>query len=492
MSGVIALDWISSMGGSEKVRDVMVETFPDAEVRRVWNDGASLRHPTRVVRESRITKTPLMRSKATYKRRSNALAWGVGATAALIGVQFAHVHVFTVVTVFWLLSAKAKPGRWGVAIGLGLAVIPVAITALTGDLVNNATLGLQLLALAGNAIMIAAKSDRDDRRLMLYGVLSTSTLASVVALIQVSGVPGVELWHHNISSLGRPQGIYPEPDWLGLFGAIGLVLAWRMLPRSTLRNLVLALNAATLALAFARAAWVGLAAAVVLHVAFSLVGRRRESRQAKSRTVPTLLFLVAFAGVGLAASPGLRTDLTARAQSIFFSNASDVSGRARVQQAETLIQLAETAPWFGHGISASGRVGVSGIYDPRSENSVGSNWVLSLWVDAKYLAAPLILLLIGAAAASARTVAGQGLAVVVVNNLFSNASFSPITWLLLGLVLAARSVPVSDQPEHDAVDGEQYHTSHERPDGVSTTESPRPPRRMVAHTPRHRPTEEWT
>ncbi|WP_406427824.1 hypothetical protein OHA59_19190 [Streptomyces sp. NBC_01589] len=492
MSGIIALDWISSMGGSEKVHDVKVETFAHAEVRCLRNDDAGLRHPPRVVRESWIAKAPLRRSKAAYKHHSNALAWGVGASGALIGVQVSNVHVFTVVTVFWLLSVHAKPGRWGIAIGLGLAVIPVATTALTGNLVNNATLALQLLALAGNATMIAAKSDRDDRRLMLYGVLSTSTIASVVALMQVSGVLGVELWHREISSLGRPQGIYPEPDWLGLFGAIGLVLAWRMLPRSTFRNVVLALNTATLALAFARAAWVGLVAAVVLHVAFSLVDRRRECRQARGRTVPTLLFLVAFAVVGLAASPGVRADLADRAQSIFISDPDDVSGRARVQQAETLIRLAETAPWYGNGISASGRVGVSGIYDPRSENSVGSNWVLSLWVDAKYLAAPLILLLIGVAAAGARTAAGQALAVVLVNNLFSNASFSPITWLLLGLVLAARSVRVNDQPAHTAADGEQHHAHRESPNGVGTAESPGPPRRMAAHTPRHRATEECT
>lgn len=417
-----------------------------------------------------------------------------GATGALIGVQVSHVHVFTVVTVFWLLRVQAKPGRWGVAVGLGLAVIPVAITAFTGELVDNAALALQLLALAGNATMIAAKSDRDDRRLMLYGVLSTSTIASVVALMQVSGVLGVGLWHGEISSLGHPQGIYPEPNWLGLFGAIGFVLAWRMLPRSTFRNVVLALNASTLALAFARAAWLGLVAAVVLHVAFSLVDRRRESRQARGRTVPALLFLVAPAAVGLAASPGLRADLVDRAQSIFISDPDDVSGRARVQQIEGLIRLAETAPWYGHGISASGHVGVTGIYiyHPRSENSVGSNWVLSLWVDAKYLAVPLILLLIGAAAAGARTVAGQALAVVMVNDLFSNASFSPITWLLLGLVLAARSVRVNDQPAHAAADSEQHHAHRESPNGVGTTESPGPPRRMAAHTPRHRATEEWT
>ncbi|MFI6492308.1 hypothetical protein [Streptomyces sp. NPDC050564] len=492
MSGVIALDWISSMGGSEKVRDVMVETFPDAEVRCLRSDDAGLRYPTLVVRESRIAKAPLRRTKATYKHRSTALAWGVGATAALIGVQVLHVHVFTVLTVFWLLSVQAKPGRWGVAIGLGLAVIPVAITAFTGELVDNAALALQLLALAGNATMIAAKSDRDDRRLMLYGVLSTSTIASVVGLMQVSGVLGLGLWHREISSLGRPQGIYPEPDWLGLFGAIGFVLAWRMLPRSTFRNVVLALNASTLALAFARAAWLGLFAAVVLHMAFSLADRRRESRQARGRTVPTLLFLVALAAVGLAASPGLRADLADRAQSIFISNPNDVSGRARVQQIEGLTRLAETAPWYGHGISASGRVGVTGIYNPRSENSVGSNWVLSLWVDAKYLAVPLILLLIGAAAAGTRTVAGQALAVVVVNNLFSNASFSPITWLLLGLALAARSVPVNDRPERDAADGEQHHTHRERPNGVGTTESPRPPRPHGRPHPAHRATDEWT
>lgn len=52
------------MGGSEKVRDVMVETFPDAKVWCLRNDDAGLRYPIRVVRESWIVRAPLPRSKA--------------------------------------------------------------------------------------------------------------------------------------------------------------------------------------------------------------------------------------------------------------------------------------------------------------------------------------------------------------------------------------------------------------------------------------------
>lgn len=64
MSGVIAHDWISRVGGAEKVLDAMVGAFPTAEVWCLWNDDPVARYPSRTVRESWLARTPLRRTKA--------------------------------------------------------------------------------------------------------------------------------------------------------------------------------------------------------------------------------------------------------------------------------------------------------------------------------------------------------------------------------------------------------------------------------------------
>jgi O-antigen ligase len=364
----------------------------------------------------------------------------MGVTGALVAVQVANVHIFTVVTFLWFLSVRrGRQGRWGRAGAVVVSVVPIALTALIGDLVNNPLLALQLLALALNAGLISAKSNSGDRRYMLFGILASCTLAACVAILQVGGVLPIELWHHDISTVGRPLGIYPEPDWLGLFAAIGSILAWRLIdPRATVRYILLALNVTALALAFARAAWVGLAASVMIFFLFRLFTRRNL----RGGVLAAGLFITALAAIGLVLAPTIRTDLESRVESIFVHDSTDISGNARVQQTDGLLRLAQTAPWYGHGLSASGHVGVSGVYDPGSANSVGSNWILSFWVDAKLLALPLMLLLVLTTVCTARLIQGQMLVVLLVNDLFSNATFFPILWLSLGLAIAAVRLPL--------------------------------------------------
>jgi hypothetical protein len=118
----------------------------------------------------------------------------------------------------------------------------------------------------------------------------------------------------------------------------------------------------------------------------------------------------------------------------------DVSARARQQQLTSLRELEAIAPWNGLGLSASGRVGVSGdiTYIGQADNSVASNWILGWWVDGKLLALPLIALFIGAAVVAARRVSGRVLLLVLVSSLFSNALYIPVAWLALGACLADR------------------------------------------------------
>ena len=112
---------------------------------------------------------------------------------------------------------------------------------------------------------------------------------------------------------------------------------------------------------------------------------------------------------------------------------------ARNQQLESLWHLESIAPWNGLGISASGRVGVSGdiTWIGQADNNVASNWVLGWWVDGKLLAVPLIALFVCAALIRANRVSGRILLLVLISSLFSNALYIPIAWLALGACLVS-------------------------------------------------------
>lgn len=62
MPGIIVHEWISKHGGSENVVDAMATTFPDAEIRCLWNDAPN-RFVGRTIKESWLARTPLRRSK---------------------------------------------------------------------------------------------------------------------------------------------------------------------------------------------------------------------------------------------------------------------------------------------------------------------------------------------------------------------------------------------------------------------------------------------
>ncbi|WP_237242808.1 glycosyltransferase [Rothia nasimurium] len=63
MTGLIIHEWIEKFGGSEKVLDKFVETYPDSEIFTLWNN-APLRYPENQVHESLIARTILRGRKA--------------------------------------------------------------------------------------------------------------------------------------------------------------------------------------------------------------------------------------------------------------------------------------------------------------------------------------------------------------------------------------------------------------------------------------------
>lgn len=360
------------------------------------------------------------------------LAWTVGATAGLQSIQVARVHVFCIVTVVWLIFGvlRHQRGRWRIGWPLALlaAAALLASTALTGEMVNSPLLGIQLMILAGTAACLVAFGDDQDLRQALRGLLVVTSIACAAALLQYVHV----LPYRVYLGTNRPIGIYAEPDYLGTFAAVGLLLAYRGVGRR-LRAPLIFMHVVVLLLAAARAAL--LAVVVVAAVGYLVAKVRKEPKRAErlpggAWTIAGSILVVV--GV-LVASPSLQESLESRLLGIGTISSVDVGTEARKQQLASLLELESEAPWNGLGLSASGRVGVSGhiAYLGSSDNNVGSNWLLVWWVDGGFLALPLILIFIAAVVRRISATSGLLLGIVLVSSLFSNVLFFPVSWFAL-------------------------------------------------------------
>lgn len=63
MPGLIVHEWLERHGGAERVVDAMMRTFPDADLRVLWDDDPG-RYPGRRVAETLLARTPLRGHKA--------------------------------------------------------------------------------------------------------------------------------------------------------------------------------------------------------------------------------------------------------------------------------------------------------------------------------------------------------------------------------------------------------------------------------------------
>jgi hypothetical protein len=387
---------------------------------------------------------------ASQTARQLVIPLMIGASAGLFAVQLANVHLMTPIAIAWFL-ARAGHGetnlRWR-AVALPIVCVPLAVTVFLGDLVVNPNLALQLMSFAVSGAAIVAAWGESLRRPILLGLLTSTTTSSFLGLLQVAHVVPTDLWHVEVSALGRPTGFYPEPDWLGMYAGVAAILAWRIALPPKLRIVIVLVNLSALTLAFARAAWLGFAVASAVAFGVWLFTRQRHERvlgTGKTGRLRAIIFTGAALVTAIIVLPDLRRDLLTRLGATLTAQTADVSAQARVEQNRTLSALADSAPWYGHGLSASGRVGVSGIfYSDQSGNSVASNWLLGLWVDGAWLSLPLIALIFFVAVISIRRIEGTLILVVVTSSLFSNAFFQPLLWVLLAVALASRASSRTD------------------------------------------------
>jgi hypothetical protein len=374
----------------------------------------------------------------THERSNEIKEWLVGAAAGLDFAQIGHVHLFTIAVVFWLLTGGTLAGRGvsGVTVALVASAILLGLTSLIGPLTVNHTLALQLVGLAISAGIIGIKATPDTVVRMAKGLLAICLFSACWGILQKLGFLPIRQFN-AVEGTGRVMGIYREPDWLGLFCSVGIIVTLRVELSRLWKIAFLSILGLALLFSLARASIVALAVVGVVAVALGWIREPKAVHRMQNRQV-----LAVFTGIiviVLFLSPALATKIVSRFQTGFNSSAQDVGAQARTHQVQSLNLLARNAPWYGDGFSASGRVRVTGtiIYGtvPPSD-SVSTNWVLGWWVDGKYLAIPLLAVFGLLALRCMRRLGGQLLLVVLVTSLVSDAVMLPITWFAVGLCLA--------------------------------------------------------
>lgn len=374
---------------------------------------------------------------ATSRRRDTWLAVAVGGAAGFDFAQLANVHLFSAAVAVWALfsqrgSALRLPS--GAAGLLGGAAVVLACTGLVGDLVVSPTLGLQLVGFAGAAMVLGAKLTKPDLEIMLRALLGTVLIAAAWSVGQKAGLLPVPVLTGE-DMVGRVPGIYREPDWLGLFCAVGMLVTLYGTYSRPLKLALLGLLTLGMVYSSARSQLGGLALVGLLTVA-GAAWRGRHAHAHRRRNAGTLVLLALLGSAALYLSPATAERLSDRLGRTVTAD-RDTSAQARFQQLASLQQLSATAPWHGHGLSAAGRVGVSGrIYWTDPTNAVASNWILGWWVDGRWLALPLIGSLLWLSVRSARNIGGWLLILVLATSMFSNATFTPILWFAVGVSLA--------------------------------------------------------
>ena len=383
---------------------------------------------------------------ATYNHGTKVLSFAIGAAAALILVQFNGVHLYTLLVILYVAIAKYTRARvMGRLIFLVAAAAIFASTVWFGALVRTDGLAIQLMLLSITTALFVLRSVDHELVIARLGLLTAVTVGSLTAIAQAVGILPEQLFQLANAELHRPSGFYPEPDWLGLYSAAGLVLAVTTKSlRMRTQVALIAINAAGVMLSSARAAFLSLAVVALWAMIRGFRGRRKRIRRQGS--AKRSLAIVGLGGsiLALIVFPVEVEILLTRLSSAV--GAGDHATRTRLNQFDGLISLIETAPFYGHGITASGRVNGLGQIDYSSNTvgTTGSNWLLSVIGEGMLLAVPLIIVLaVLALFGNARLGSGL-LLLVLVNSLFSNAMYFPLTWFAIALALVPASVETED------------------------------------------------
>lgn len=362
------------------------------------------------------------------RRRLSILAGLAGASSVMMTWQLGGLHYFTLSCALLLLLGKPRrlpPTFVLIVVFAALA----AASVLVGKYVTQPSAALQLIGLSFSATILVSILDGKLAVIFMRGMVSVTTASCVVATAELLGVISYGHFALETAENHRPSGLFPEPDWLGYSSLVGLILLVRadLAPRRAMLPLSL-LHFGVLVSASARAALLGLLVVLVVLLAQSLlaVGRNVFLR----RLAATIFLSVMVLPVVVPAQVALFAERLVAAGDTTRGNVG-----YRYSQIVGLKDLALSAPWYGNGLTSSGRIDGYGnfVSGPDLAGTAGSNLFWSLVGDAGVAGLGLICL-VGLVAFRARqSVGGLLLIATLVNAQFSNNFYFPAFWACLAL-----------------------------------------------------------
>jgi O-antigen ligase len=289
-----------------------------------------------------------------------------------------------------------------------------------------------------------------DRR-QLEGVMAAHLLGGALSaglgIVQsITSLAGLHLF--DLYQVGRAQGLFNEPDWLGyyllgvFFPLLAMIGADVWPRRRAWLQATLALVSLAMLLSQVRAAWLGLALGSVL---FAVAHRAQALALVRRAWLPMVGGLVLVAAVGLA-TPDISEAIGKRFDS--FADPNETANMYRLYMAEVTMAMIWENPIVGYGLGSWGPlVGLTG------PNAVGTwNILMSIWFDTGLGGLATMLGLWGyvgltASRAAARTAdpllatllrgLNLGFLAMIISNQFSDGSYFDFFWAYIGVMTAA-------------------------------------------------------
>lgn len=395
------------------------------------------------------------------------LACAVLADRAVVGVSTGGRGAFGLVLVVAPLVAAATIARHGTRQTLGFLTHPAFVWAIAPFLVLTAVLpifGVMFYGFPERTLLAITEATSALSFLVIGAALSSSDdhawsrwllLAIVLQLLYATGqaiylarAPGWELftpfhqWDLSLQMFfgelvqARGTGLYFNPNELGLWAGVAVILAWTMLP-PRLRSIGVTLALVTLILSQSRGALVALVVALAAGGVWSVV-RGRPGRSTALRTVLSFAFaglIVAVVVAAIGPSRELLSRFGALLDVLTQGPRADVNLAGRLDYWSAVLNLNLVYPW-----------GTWGPPEMILGTAVDSSWFRAFSQGSvPYVAALALLILAPLAVRDSRF--GRGLVLVAVLVAVAGLTQTPLDypviylfWVLLGAGLQSSVV----------------------------------------------------
>lgn len=296
--------------------------------------------------------------------------------------------------------------------------------------------------------------DRQELEGVMVAHLVGGTVSALVGIVQsLTSLAGLQ-WF-TLYQVGRAQGLFNEPDWLGyyllgVFFPLLTILGSDLWPRRRAwLQAALGMISLAMLLSQVRAAWLGLA----LGIGLFGVSHGKQMLALVRRTWLPLVGGLLLVGAAALATPDVGSAIGKRLDS--FADPNETANMYRLYMADVTMAMIAENPMVGYGLGSWGPlVGLTG------PNAVGTwNILMSVWFDTGLFGLGAMLwlwlyVLLAARKAAARSPDPRlatllrglslGFVAMIVSNQFSDGSYFDFFWAYIGVMTAAGRLAIAE------------------------------------------------